>query len=74
MAKDEAAVKVAEKKVKDTKRTLLSVNDKLAEAKGRPGSDKLVDVLSKDSGKLIRDIRRFASLQVNAKTILGFVC
>jgi septal ring factor EnvC (AmiA/AmiB activator) len=52
VAKDEAAVKVAEKKVKDTKRTLLSVNDKLAEAKGRPGSDKLVDVLSKDSGEL----------------------
>jgi septal ring factor EnvC (AmiA/AmiB activator) len=50
VAKDEATVKSAEKKVKDTKRQLLSVNDKLAEAKGR-GSEKLVDVLSKDSGE-----------------------
>jgi hypothetical protein len=50
VAKDEATVKSAEKKVKDTKRQLLSVNDKLAEAKGR-GSEKLVDVLSKDNGE-----------------------
>lgn len=50
VAKDESIVKSAEKKVKDTKRQLLSVNDKLAEAKGK-GSEKLVDVLSKDSGE-----------------------
>ena len=49
MAKDEAAVKAAEKKVKDIKKNLLSVNDKLAEAKGK-GSGKLVEVLGKDSG------------------------
>lgn len=45
-------VKSAEKKVKDTKRQLISVNDKLAEAKGK-GSEKLVDVLSKDSGEFV---------------------
>lgn len=50
VVKDEAVVKSAEQKVKDTKRKLISVNDKLAEAKGR-GSEKLVDVLSKDSGE-----------------------
>ena len=52
VAKDDAAVKTAEKKVKDIKKNLLSVNDKLAEAKGK-GSAKLVDVLGKDSGKFV---------------------
>ncbi|KAL3786869.1 hypothetical protein HJC23_013790 [Cyclotella cryptica] len=56
VAKDEAALQAAEKKVKETKKLLLNVNDKLAEAKGR-GSDKLVEVLTKDSGELCTIIR-----------------
>jgi hypothetical protein len=52
VSKDTVVVKSAEKKVKDTKRQLISVNDKLAEAKGK-GSEKLVDVLSKDSGEFV---------------------
>lgn len=56
VTKDEAAVKAAEKKVKETKKLLMNVNDKLAEARGRglPEGDKLVGVLSKDSGELCR--------------------
>lgn len=50
VAKDVTAVKVAEQKVKETKRQLISVNDKLVEAKSR-GGEKLVDVLAKDAGE-----------------------
>lgn len=50
VAKDVTAVKVAEQKVKDTKRQLISVNDKLVEAKTK-GGQKLVDVLGKDAGE-----------------------
>ena len=50
VAKDVTAVKVAEQKVKDTKRQLISGNDKLVEAKTK-GGQKLVDVLGNDAGE-----------------------
>ena len=49
LAKDTAAVEKQMKKVKDVKKCLLDVNDKLAQAKGR-GNEKLAGILAKNSG------------------------
>ncbi|EED87628.1 predicted protein [Thalassiosira pseudonana CCMP1335] len=67
LAKDTAAVEKQMKKVKDVKKCLLDVNDKLAQAKGR-GNEKLAGILAKNSANTKAELQKDEALLTTLKS------